>query len=320
MLRTLSPPRRRRAALALYAATIISARVGTPTLLWIAANLAFTLPAALKAGALPKVCTAACHCSFTLGQTLGLDPRNSVLRASAGGPRCREQCGGSDGATEGGRARGDAAGAPALRQGPRLAAAGGHSQSSDHRRKVRRRRALLPLPLCCTPSFTLCRPRPAFPTPSMPSPLPAQLALVLLSLVDAQGLGGGLRLPPPQGAGSHLLDHRDAGTAHMPRHVQCRPRRRRSSSTTHFPSSLATIPARVMSGGRGGRPDQEEGQDARTPHVDGGAPAERAAQGRVSSKRAGFAGVLCCGSTRERAVAPRLFRQQKQHIFLIDAC
>ena len=115
MLRTLSPPRRRRAALALYAATIISARVGTPTLLWIAANLAFTLPAALKAGALPKVCTAACHCSFTLGQTLGLDPRNSVLRASAGGPRCREQCGGSDGATEGGRARGDAAGAPALR-------------------------------------------------------------------------------------------------------------------------------------------------------------------------------------------------------------
>jgi len=44
-----------RAALALYAATLISARVGTPTLLWTAANLAFALPAALKAGTLPTV-------------------------------------------------------------------------------------------------------------------------------------------------------------------------------------------------------------------------------------------------------------------------
>ena len=50
--------RRRRAALALYAATLISARVGTPTLLWTAANLAFALPAALKAGTLPTVCNA----------------------------------------------------------------------------------------------------------------------------------------------------------------------------------------------------------------------------------------------------------------------
>ena len=56
--------RRRRAALALYAVTLISARVGTPTLLWTAANLAFALPAALKAGALPKVCTAPCSAAW----------------------------------------------------------------------------------------------------------------------------------------------------------------------------------------------------------------------------------------------------------------
>ena len=56
--------RRRRAALALYAATLISTRVGTPTLLWTAANLAFALPAALKAGALPKVCTAPCTAAW----------------------------------------------------------------------------------------------------------------------------------------------------------------------------------------------------------------------------------------------------------------
>ena len=103
--------RRRRAALALYAATLISARIGTPTLLWTAANLVFALPAALKAGALPKVCTAP-WVSVQLGYRLDpllclsprLDPRpgDSVFRAFAGGPRCREQSGGSDGAPEGG--------------------------------------------------------------------------------------------------------------------------------------------------------------------------------------------------------------------------
>jgi len=55
-----------RAALALYAATIVSSRVGTPTLLWTAANLAFAMPAAIKAGTLPKVAQAVSSRAQTL--------------------------------------------------------------------------------------------------------------------------------------------------------------------------------------------------------------------------------------------------------------
>ena len=111
-------------------------------------------------------------CSLGLGRTLCLSPRldprpgHSVLRAFAGGPRCWEQSGSSDGAPEGGRACRDATGAPALRQGSRLAAAGGHPESADRRRQVRWRRTLLPPLLRCT---SCCPPLPR-PPPHPPRP------------------------------------------------------------------------------------------------------------------------------------------------------